>query len=1378
VEEVPHIFIEYVDGGNLEEWIESGRCADLKRALDLAIQGCHGMEHAHGQGMIHRDLKPKNILLTREGVLKVTDFGTARMGGWESEEEVSGKGEVRGAGLTAFGTEMGTYDYMAPEQSEDPHGVDERADLYSFGVCLYEMFCGRKPYDSADRMAVSVLAKKDNRPPHEPTELRPEIPTELAALLKRSCALEVSERYGSFAELRQALAGIYQEHFGEAAPHAEVKLLELKADGLNNRAISLLDLGRREEAEQTFEEALEADPHHLEATYNRGLLLWRSGRMTDDELVRQLEEVRTTHAGDWRDEYLLGQVHIERGDAEAAIEVLEEAAREAQQEEEIVQSALAEARAGTDRWLCVLRRFEGSMKGVTSVAVISDSQWMISGGSDQSLHLWDLETGRCLRTLNGHTDAVESVSTGPTGQLTLSGSRDNTLRLWEVLTGRCLKVLEGHTDYVRSVCISPNGIWGLSGSDDKTLRLWDLVSGGCLKVLEGHTDYVRCVCISPDSRLALSGGNDGCVRLWELPTGKCLRVIQAHGDSVRCVGIGPSGRWAISGSEDRTLRLWQLPEGSCIRICRGHTEVVSCLSISGDGSTVLSGGLDGNLRLWEVSSGRCVRTFESHGDYVLSVHITTDDRRGISLEREGTIWLWAISERGPAAEVSLAPPARATKAAAVVSLVNRAKRIASSALQEGRVSQAASEIVQARRLPGHSRDPLLLELWRRAGRLGRCRDLEDAWFGRIFTGHGDSVTSISVSRNGRRAISGSGDGSLRLWDLTTGQCLKTLAGQPGSSWITCVALSLDGRWALSGGHEKHVRLWELETGQCVKTFEEPVYVRSLGIGPDGRWAVSGSYKGTLQLLELKTGRCLCRFEGSSRQVPSVAFGPDGSWLLSGSMDHTLRLWDLSQGVCLRTFQGHTDNVVLAVAVSPHGCWGLSGSKDNTLRLWDLSQGVCLRTLQGHTDSVKSVAISPDGCWALSGSNDTTIRLWNLLTGRCARTFRGHAALVTSVAFTPDSHWALSGSEDKTLRLWELVWDYDFPEPADWDEGARPYLEIFLTLHTPYVGPDSLERKGQPTWNEEDFERLLSDLSYRGYGWLRPEGVRRQLEKMSREWEGASPIRDAGQQAAGAPTVPKSKPAEPSPLEQVLGMLKQVQERSAAPPSKPARSQQPQAKTPEKPPPAEKQKAQGDLVPILRSDDTSVQASVKSTLGIIGVKCAVEGELLLVSPELADNARKIADALYTEKTGHARSIYRDGTLKYDVECKAGKANGKGQMYYKDGNLCYDGEWQDGNWEGQGKYYKDGHLVYEGQFVGGKFQGKGKFYQEHGSVVYEGDVFGGKRHGQGRAYYKDGTLAYEGDFKNNQFHGAGKAYVGGVVYFQGEFRAGKPLRSETT
>jgi hypothetical protein len=210
--------------------------------------------------------------------------------------------------------------------------------------------------------------------------------------------------------------------------------------------------------------------------------------------------------------------------------------------------------------------------------------------------------------------------------------------------------------------------------------------------------------------------------------------------------------------------------------------------------------------------------------------------------------------------------------------------------------------------------------------------------------------------------------------------------------------------------------------------------------------------------------------------------------------------------------------VNSVSLSGDGRFALSGSRDNTLKLWEVATGKCLRTFEGHTSSVNSVSLSGDGRFALSGSRDNTLKLWEVATGQCLRTFEGHTHWVTSVSLSGDGCFALSGSEDKTLKLWFLDWELGDHDPADWNEGARPYLVLFLSAHTPYAAalptgrePNeqeltlALTRCGKPTWTEDDFRCLLDRLGCAGYGWLRPEGVRRELDKMAASWQAPPPL---------------------------------------------------------------------------------------------------------------------------------------------------------------------------------------------------------------------------------------------------------------------------------
>jgi WD40 repeat protein/serine/threonine protein kinase len=1115
---IPRVFAEYVDGGTLKDWIddrrlyEGGNDEALKRILDIAIQFAWGLHYAHEKGLIHQDVKPANVMMTPEGTPKVTDFGLA--GARAAAGEILGKKAQHDVLVSCGGM---TPAYCSPEQAQREK-LSPKTDMWSWGLSVLEMFIGEVTWMSG-QTALEVLEQYLKEDTNEGAV--PKMPESLAALLHRCFERKPEGRPQNMHEAEEALKDVYRQSVGRDYDRADAKPVPRLADALSNQAISLLDLRKSEEAEKLFEEALKADPHHPEATYNFGLLRWRQGRVTDERLVAALEEVRKSHEDDWRDEYLLALVHIERGDAKSALSLLNEAAKRAAGTVEVAR-AMAVARANLGTWGRCLRTLEGHTRGVQSVAISPDGRWGLSGGWDNTLRLWDLAKGQCLRTFEGHTGSVTSVAFSRDGRRALSGSHDKTLRLWDVAEGQCLRMFEGHTKWATSVAISRDGRWGLSGSLDNTLRLWDLNTGQCLRLFKGGG--VGVVAISPDTRWGLSGSFDNALRLWDLATGQCLRTLEGHTKGVKSVAISPDGRWGLSGSLDNTLRLWDLATGRCIRTLQGHADAVSSVAFSPDGRSAVSGGNYGTLALWDLTSGQCVRTLETISSPKDSVAFSADGKWVLSGSTDNVLRLWEVAT-GPAQRFV------ETRPRAVVELrgydVHFRVMIshADAALKGGDVNAALAALEAARGIPGHARNPALRALGSSVGMLCRRTGLRGGWVARTFEGHTDSLSSVAISPDARSGLSGSSDDTLRLWDLATGECLRTLEGH--TRGVQSVAISPDGRWALSGSNDETLRLWDLATGQCLRTFQGHAgAVRSIAFSPDGRWAMSGGDDKTLRLWDLATGRCLRTLQGHTCGVRSVAISPDGRSGLSGSSDKTLRLWNLATGRCLRTFEGHTEPLN-SVAISPEGRRALSGGHDKTLCLWDLLTGQCLRVIKGFALHLYSVAISSDGRWALSGSSFKPLRLWDLAVGLCLWTFEGQPGPISAVAISPDGRWALSGGDDKKLRLWELDWNLEVPEPSDWDDGAMAYLENFLCLHTSYAAAlpesgepseaqirDALTRRGKPVWNEEDFKQLVHTLGRAGYGWLRPDGVRTKLEELAASWEGPPPLPWRSEDVAG------------------------------------------------------------------------------------------------------------------------------------------------------------------------------------------------------------------------------------------------------------------------
>lgn len=630
------------------------------------------------------------------------------------------------------------------------------------------------------------------------------------------------------------------------------------------------------------------------------------------------------------------------------------------------------------------------------------------------------------RPLIAGSASVRAVALSPDGRWAVTSDAAGNVRLWDLEVAGSLKpaYLRGHASAVTHMKVSRSGRWLVTADADGLLLRWDLNERDpsmSSASLSAHRSPITAVHISDGSRWMASADESGEVKVWDLDsaTPSAVSMPGPHTGKVTGVSINAAGSRVVSSGEDFTARSWSLKDGRPGRKPKivPHEELpVTSIALTGDDSTAVTGVEDGTVFLWSPSAGAPARRWiplASHTAAVTLIETTADSSMAVSASDDNSIVVWDLRAKVPSAS-------------SIKFDLHKDK------IRQLQLYSPPADVPASRRLATTAftaSDDGTARSWNLDKRFSGTDS-------KIFFGHEGAVRSVAVSGDGQWAITGGDDGVARVWDW---QSLPTTTGDEapkiGSASLVArgharpvVAVGVDrfGWRMITGSADGTARVWDLRNPARIHQLplkdlhKGPVRVTT--VSPVSGWAATGDDSGNVVIWDIRDeapkGLSL---PGHTGEIRSIAFTADGKRFASASTDSTVRVWTMGKGIDKTVEVLRHKDEVTQLAISENGKWLIAGALSSVV-IWDLTGDLKkpYRTLKKHENDVLSVAAGPKGNWLASGSSDRKAVLYDLSKDKLYTTLlRGHEDEIGVLAFSPDGRYLASGSGDKSIRLWDL-----------------------------------------------------------------------------------------------------------------------------------------------------------------------------------------------------------------------------------------------------------------------------------------------------------------------------------------------------------------------
>ena len=1034
-------------------WSKAIKDKSQAENLEIVLRVADAVAFAHSRGVVHRDLKPDNVMLGEFGEVLLMDWGLAH-----PTETFRKKNTV--ANIRSLG---GTPSYMAPEMVLGPvEQIGPASDIYLLGAILYEILTGKPPHSASNVSQALVYAGKNIVKP-------PQQKTELSAIAMRAMATKPEDRYPSVRDFQNdirdyqshiesiALSGVAEEYLRKSRETHEYEGFS-RAMFAFDEASSLWDGNKSAKSGAATARLEYAQTALNKADFDLAESLLDAENPDHAKLYQKViaqQQERAAHKRRLRRAKLLvrGLVATVLAVVSIGLVLVMKAEKTARRERDVAEQQRQLAVTETQR-ANEAAESESEARTAADKSAEEERQAKLKAveARDAAVIARDNEKAAKLVAVQAKEEAekakqMETIAKDKEVEARQFAEDESKRADRERVAAIKAKEAEEYEAYIARIGLAAAKIDENAFDSARVLledcapkfRQWEW---GRLMYLCSQSERsfdvrepANCLALAPDNQTFVTGGPSGVAWVWNALDGKLLYECHHGGDAIHAVAFSPDGRLLVTGGDDAKslIKIWDAKTGQPIErqfgppasedaFESGHTQTVTSVQFSHDGRRLLTASLDGTARLWDVNSGKQIRRLFGHNWWVWSATFRreqdsqgrpVDEKQIVTTGQDGTAIVWS-DETGQwtdDTQVQQGIPFRGHKGPVFCA----------------RFTSDGKYVVSG----GYDRRILI---WEPDAVVDfDFRNLAEglapiATTYRDLTGHTDSVRSIRFSQDGALIVSSSRDNTVRVWDIGSEKLFRTFRGH--GSAVAAADFSADGRWILSAGRDGQAKRWSLDGDDEIQTLQgrrldgHTNAVLGASFSPDGQQVVTASQDRYAKSWSAESGDVTrAFFEGHQFLSSSVVFMPDGRRLITSAMDNTVRVWDLASGTEEFSLSGTGRKA--AVAASPDGHWIVTGSDQSTVKLWDADNGKLVREFTGHAHEVTAVAMTTaHGHLVLSGDEEGRCWLWDATTGRQIRRLTGklggHSGRIIAAAFTIDGRRALTASNDHTVAQWDVA----------------------------------------------------------------------------------------------------------------------------------------------------------------------------------------------------------------------------------------------------------------------------------------------------------------------------------------------------------------------